>query len=288
MRKAGLLRVLTVTAVVVLATGCANVTGTSTDTDEIAAKDLAMSVADPTTGTTQEMTDIGSCVFGVWGAGPRPWSLFRASNFALYLWNGNFTWNSTNNDYQLNEKSSAATISIAIAFFTSRDASGTGVEVAPLTTGATPFSSIHSMTYNRQIQGNFTNSFSHIQRQLNSTSTFTVTDLTMNGSSPGFTVNGTRTDNFTNKYTNGATVTGSLTENINNVVVTAALQSGGSYLVTATGTIQVDYSATITRANGTTVTVSHTATITLNGQETVYVNMDGALCKVDMTTGETE
>lgn len=310
MGKVSLLRILAVAALVVLATGC-SIPGTSTNTTnatavQIAAKDLAMSIADPTTGTTQEITDLGSCFFGAWGLNPVPWSLFRASNFALYLYSDGFlskklVWNSTNNDYEFTESrtvtagpisGTAKTLTIAVAFFTSTDASGTGVQIDPLTPDTTPFSSIHSITYSRQLQSNFTNSTTGVQRQLSSTTSFTVTNLTVTGSTPGFSVTGTRTDNFTDTYSNGTTVKGSFTETIGSsatpIVVTAVLQSNGSYLVTATGTIQVAYTATITQANGTTSTVSNTSTITLNGKETVYINMNGTRCSVDMTTGETE
>jgi len=307
MKQARLPKFLTGTAIIAFAVGC-SMTGTSTTTanitaEQIAAKDLAMSVADPTTGTTQEITDLGSCVFGAWGLNPLPWSLFRASNFALYLYNDGFLskkleWNPAKSDYELTESRSvtagpisgtAKTLSIAVAFFTSTDASGTGVQIAPLTVGATPFSNIHSLTYYRQLQGTFTNSFSNVARQLNSTSSFTVTNLTVGGSSPGFTVGGTRTDTFQNIYADGNTVKGSFTETITTpVVVSAALQSNGSYMVTATGVIQVAYMATIIQANGTTSTVSKTSTITLNGEETVYINMDVTRIGVDLTTGETE
>jgi predicted glycosyltransferase len=58
--------------------------------EQLAVKDLAMSVTDPTTGATQEITDLGSCFFGAWGLNPMPWSLFRTTNFALYLYNDGF------------------------------------------------------------------------------------------------------------------------------------------------------------------------------------------------------
>ncbi len=71
-------------------------------------------------------------------------------------------------------------------------------------------------------------------------------------------------------------------------MVSAAFQTNGTWLVAATGTISVDYSAAITQADGTTTQVSRTATITLNGQQTVEVDMDGTQVHVDMMTGEPE
>jgi len=299
------LKILVAVGLVVFATDCsmtstAGSTSPNATAEQLAANDLAMSVTDPTTGTTQEITDLGSCIFGAWGLNPVPWSLFRAPNFALYLYNDGFlskklVWNQ--NAYELNESrsvtagpiSGTTTIAITIAFFTSTDASGTGVQIAPLTSGTTPFSSIHSLTYSRQLQGSFSNSTAGVQRQLTSKSNFTVTNLTVGSSSPGFTLSGGRTDTFNNTYSNGTTVTGSSTETISTpIVVTAVMQSNGSYLVSATGVIQVAYQATITPAGGKSSTVSETATITLNGQETVYIDMGGRHIGVDMTTGAIE
>ena len=113
--------------------------------------------------------------------------------------------------------------------------------------------------------------------------------LTVGGSSPGFTVSGERADTFNNSYSDGTAISGSLTEAVSTpVVVTAVLQSNGSYLVSDTGTIQVAYQATITQANGKSSAISDAATITLNGQETVHVDMGGIHISVDMTTGKTE
>jgi hypothetical protein len=289
------LRFLAVAALALIAAGCANVTGSSTNANMAAARDLAMSVADPTSGTTQEMADLGAFLFGPGALGPQPWSLFHSSDFALYLMDGvlsgKFVWNPSNNDYELSQTntitagpiSGTATVSISLAFFTSADATGTGVQI---TIGQPIPSTIHSLTYNRSLSGSFSNSLVGIERQLTSTSSFTVTGL--NGTSAGFTVNGTKNVSFTNSYSDGRSISGTLTENVNNVVVTAVLQSDGSYLVSATGTILVDYSATLTSANGTTQQVIRTATITLNGQQMARVDMDGTEVDVDVTTGETD
>jgi formate-dependent phosphoribosylglycinamide formyltransferase (GAR transformylase) len=102
-------------------------------------------------------------------------------------------------------------------------------------------------------------------------------------------VSGERADTFNNSYSDGTAISGSLTEAVSTpVVVTAVLQSNGSYLVSDTGTIQVAYQATITQANGKSSAISDAATITLNGQETVHVDMGGIHISVDMTTGKTE
>jgi hypothetical protein len=270
-------------------------------TKQIAAKDLAMTVADPTTGTVQEMTDIGSAL----GAGEMGshWSLHGSSDFALYLADGlrsgQLAWNSTNNDYELNRSRSitagaftgSSTVSLSLAFLMSTDGSGTGILVSPLTSGGAALSSIHSIAYKRHLLADFTNSVSHVERKTDSASSFLVTALTVGGSNPGFTMSGSKTVAFTHIYSDGTTVAGNLSQTISNsspVVVTAVLQSDGSYLVTETGTIQVSYDATITKADGTTSTVSHTATITLDGTKTVHVDMDGTEVDADTTTGETK
>ncbi len=160
-----------------------------------------------------------------------------------------------------------------------------------MTSGGTPLSGIHSIAYKRQMQADFTNSVSHTERKSSSTSSFLVTALTIGGANPGFTLSGSKTASFTHVNADGTTVVGSLSQTIsttNPIVVSAVLQSDGTYLVSATGQIMVSYDATITNADGTTNTVSRTATVTLNGQRTVHVDVDGTEVDADMTTGETE
>ncbi len=307
MKRAHIVRALTVAAVVLLAAACsvapvAPGASSGSDTKQIAAKDLATTVADPTTGTVQETTDLGSVFLGAWALGSR-WPLHGGSDFALYLADGlrggQLAWSSVNSDYELNRSrnitagafTGSSTVSLSIAFLASTDGSGTGTQVSPLTSGGAQLSSIHSIAYKRNLQADFTNSTSHVESKTDSTSSFLVTALTVGGSDPGFTLSGSKTVDFTHIYANGTTVVGSLSQTIASsspVVVAAVLQSDGSYLVTDTGTIQVSYNATITKADGTTSTASNTATVTLDGQKTVHVDMDGTQVDVDSTTGEPE
>jgi len=301
MTNARSIKILGAAALALLTAGCSLTPGPSIN--QIAARDLAASVADPTTGTLQEVTDLGFAFFGVWGLGPQPWSLFRASDFALYLAEGllssQLAWSSPNSDYELalsrtftaGEVTGTATVNLSIAFLESTNGTGMGVKVDPLTSGTTPLSSIHSIVYNRQIQADFTNTISHAERKTNSSSSFLVTSLTIGGPNPGFTLSGSKTTNFTHLYADGTSITGSLSQTIptsSPIVVTAALQSDGTYLVSATGQITVSYNATITKADGTTQTVSRTATVTLNGQQIVRVDVDGTEVDVDITTGDIE
>jgi hypothetical protein len=303
MKRARPIKILAAAAIVLLAAGCSVAPGATSgsSTNQIAAKDLAMTVADPTTGTVQEMTDLGSAL-GAGEMGSR-WSLYGASGSVLYLEqglrSGQLAWSSANNDYELNLSRSitvgaftgSATVSISVAFLTSTDGSGTGIQVSPLTSGAATLSSVHSIAYKRHLQADFTNGVTHVERKSDSTSSFVVTALTVGGSNPGFTLSGSKTVAFTHIYSDGTTVIGNLSQTISSsspVVVSAVLQPDGSYLVTATGTILVSYDATITKADGTTSTVTHTATVTLDGQKTVHVDMDGTEVDVDSTTGETE
>ncbi len=296
-----LAKLLTSAAVALIAIGCSNVSGppAAISASEIAARDIALSIADPTSGTTQEMTDLGAFFYArgaARGLGIAPWSLFHGSDFAQYftagIESGKFTWNGTADDYEMSGTQSVTAgpisgstdITLDVAFFTSSDASGTGVQIANPSAGLP--STIQSLTYKRQMTGTFSNSLSGLKRQLTSTSSFTVTGL--NSGSLGFTVNGTKTSTFTNTYADGTTAKGTLTEAVNQFVVSAVLQASGSYLLTATGTITVTYSATITRADGTSVQVNKTATFTLNGQRTAHVDMDGTNADVDITTGATE
>jgi hypothetical protein len=284
---------------VVIAVGCSSPTGSSASMNEIAARDAALSIADPVSGTTQELTDLGSFFYADDAAkrlGGAPWSLFHAGDFALYFMqgieSGKFVWNPTANDYELSETpdvaagptSGSANIIIDVAFFSSSDGSGTGEQISGLSAGLP--STIHSLSYKRQMTGTFVNSHTDTQRQLASTSSFTVTGL--NSGTPGFTVNGTKTVTFTDKYADGSMVTGTRSEAVNQLVVSAVPQSDGSCLVTATGTIVVSCSATITLANGTSDSVQKTATFTLDGQQTAHFNMGGTGVDVDITTGAAE
>src|SRR5208282_1133392 len=98
-----------------------------------------------------------------------------------------------------------------IALFTSSDASGTGEQVSGLSAGLP--STIHSLSYTRRMTGTLVNSHTGVQRQLASTSNFTVTGLS--SGIPGFTVNGTKTVTFTDKYADGSMVTGTRSEAVN-------------------------------------------------------------------------
>jgi len=269
-----------------IAAGCANMLGSSMSTSQVAARDLALSVADPASGTTQELTDLGGFLLG--GGAVKGFD-----GFALYVMEGfaagRFTWNPTANDYEATwtrsvmagSVSGNATVTIDIAFFTSVDASGIGVQVTNPLAGLP--STIHSLSYRRELTGSFSNSVSGEQRQRTSASSFTVTGL-----SSGFTVNGSTTVSFTDVSADHRTVTGTLIESINNLSVSTALQADGSVLVSAAGTIMVDYSATITKADGTTVQIQKTATVTLTGQKVAHVDMDGTDVDVDVTTGAME
>ena len=116
-----------------------------------------------------------------------------------------------------------------------------------------------------------------------------LSDKFVDSPSAGFTVNGGKTGTFTNVHPDGTKVEGTITEEITTpAVVTAVLQEDGSWLVSATGVIQVDYTATITRLDGTTETISRTATITLDGERIIYIRMGRRHFRVDMTTGEME
>jgi hypothetical protein len=284
---------------VVIAVGCSSPTGSSASMNEIAARDAALSIADPVSGTTQELTDLGSFFYAHDAAkrlGGAPWSLFHAGDFAFYftegIESGKFVWSSTANDYELSETpdmaagpiSGSANVIIDVALFTSSDGSGTGEQVSGLSAGLP--STIHSLSYTRRMTGTFVNSHTDVQRQLASTSSFTVTGL--NSGTPGFTVNGTKSATFTNKYADGSMVTGTRSEAVDQLVVSAVPESDGSCLVTATGTIMVSCSATITLANGTSDNVQKTAIFTLDGRQTAHVDMGGTGVDVDITTGAAE
>ena len=98
-------------------------------------------------GTTQEITDLGSFLYAHDTGrrlGGAPWSLFHAGDFALYfaqgIESGKFVWNPTANDYELSETpdvtagptSGSANIIIDVAFLSSSDASGTGEQISGL------------------------------------------------------------------------------------------------------------------------------------------------------------
>lgn len=68
---------MAVAALALVAAGCGNMSGSLAGTNQMAARDMAMSVADPSSGTTQELTDLGAFFFAsgaAGGLGSAPWS----------------------------------------------------------------------------------------------------------------------------------------------------------------------------------------------------------------------
>ena len=101
---------MAVAALALVAAGCGNMSGSLAGTNQMAARDMALSVADPSSGTTQELTDLGAFLFATGaaaGLGSAPWSLFHAGDFGLYftegIESGKFVWSPTANDYELTE-----------------------------------------------------------------------------------------------------------------------------------------------------------------------------------------
>ena len=83
-----LARYVTGAVCVLITVGCSDLAASSASPNEIAARDMALSIADPVSGTTQELTDLGAFFYAndiakrLDGA---PWSLFHAGDFVLYL-----------------------------------------------------------------------------------------------------------------------------------------------------------------------------------------------------------
>src|SRR5208283_2254766 len=147
---------------VLITAGCSSLAGSAARPHEVAARDMALSIADPVSGTTQELTDLGAFLYGsdiakrLDGA---PWSLFHAGDFALYfvegIESGKFVWRSTTNDYELTETrsvaagliSGSANISIDVAFFTSNNSNGPGISISDPSAGFP--STVRSLSYQR-------------------------------------------------------------------------------------------------------------------------------------------
>ncbi len=76
---------------VLITAGCSSLAGSAASPHGVAARDMALSIADPVSGTTQELTDLGAFLYGSDIAkrlDSAPWTLFHAGDFALYFVEG--------------------------------------------------------------------------------------------------------------------------------------------------------------------------------------------------------
>ena len=284
-------------AAVLAAWGCAGGVNPAGE----AVVDLATTIADPTNGINQEITDIGAYVFastaGLKGsgiAGARGMS-FRDS-FVLYmrdrLEGGAFTWNPVSGAYELTETSipvsagdisgTIASLGLAVSFFTSPEATGTGVELTDPTAGlAAGAGTIRSLRYHRQLSGTLTNSYNGVSRDFSA-----QTDLTagwFDGIS--LTVDGTHSRSFTHSFPGGRTATGTISLEITELPTSWEQLGDFSYFVTAEGTLTGVYDATVDRPDGSSQALTRAGLIEFDHGEVATVSIIGLSVRVNLISG---
>jgi hypothetical protein len=278
------------TAILALA-GC----GTGPWSSQEVAEHVASTFADPASGFTQETADFGSYLFGGEGvakAALEPRIVPKGGSYTLYFSGnfGSFAWDPVDEAYERVVSSPIAvtsgtditgTIASLFVQVQFRDANGDPVQLSqPLGDGTLLADGVVSMSYYRDLAGEFTNAATGA-----ATSFQAVTDLDITGladSVDGVFQSGTHARTFERTQQDRQTE-GSLTFSTENLAVNYDLLDGG-YVVTQEGTVTAQYNATITR-NGSVTEVTRTAQVECSRQKTVTVTVEGAVVRVDITTG---
>jgi hypothetical protein len=286
-----------VLAAVLAAWGCAGGVNPAGE----AVLDLATTIADPTNGINQEITDIGAYVFastaGLKGSGiAGAKGVTFPDSFVLYmrdrLKQGSFNWNTTSGAYELTETSipisagdvsgTISSLELTVTFFTSSDVTGTGVELTDPAAGlASGAGTIRSLRYHRQLSGTLTNSYNGVSRDFSA-----QTDLTARWSGgTGLSVDGTHTRSFTHSFPGGRTASGTISLEI--IALPTSWEQLGyfSYFVTAEGIITGVYDATVDRPDGSSQALTKTGFIEFARTEFATVSVIGLSVRVNLISG---
>lgn len=259
------------------------------------AEQVASTFADPANGFTQEAADVGSYLFageGVARTIMEPRIVPKGGSYTLYFSGnfGSFAWDPVDQAYERDVTSPIAvttgtditgtihSLHVRVQF---QDAAGDPVQLSqPLGDGTLLADGVVSMSYYRQLEGEFTNAATGA-----ATSFQAVTDLAITGLSDsvdGVFQSGTHARTFVRTQQDRQTE-GSLTFSTENLAVNYDWIDDG-WVITQEGTVTAQYNATITRDSGVTE-VNRTAQIECSRQKTVTVTVEGAVVRVDITTG---
>ncbi|MBE3064327.1 MAG: hypothetical protein IMZ69_04840 [Spirochaetes bacterium] len=266
--------------------------------------DIATTLADPTNGISQEIADIGAFVFESTAASKAlPEARSRTMTFSvgpvLHMRDrfdqGKFVWNPSAGAYEVTETSLAVSagdvsgtltsINFSVSFFTSGDASGTGVQlIDPSSDLASNAGTVRSMKYHREISGTVTDSRTGVTRAFGPPA---ATDLTVRwGAGTSLSVDGTHTRTFTHSFPDGRTASGTISLTVPpDLAVSWEQRPDFSYMVIEDGTITGIYDATVSRADGTTQDMEKTAGMEFDRSETATVSVVGLSVRVNLLTG---
>jgi hypothetical protein len=284
--------------ILLAAAGCSGVWNPTGE----AVVDIATTLADPTNGISQEIADIGAFVFESTEASKAlPEARSRTMTFAtgplLYMRDffdqGAFVWNPSACAYEVTETSLAVSaedvsgtltsISLSVSFFTSGDASGTGVQLTDPSVGfESSAGTVRSMKYHREVSGTVADSRTGVTRVFSAT-----TDLTVEWSDgASLSVEGAHTRAFTHSFPDGRTAYGTISLTVPpDLAVSWGQRPDFSCIVIEEGTIGGTYEATVSRADGTTQDMDKAAAMEFDRNETAIVSVVGLSVRVNLLTG---
>ena len=159
-----------------------------------------------------------------------------------------------------------------MTFFTSSDATGTGVELTDPAAGlASGAGTIRSLKYHRQLSGTLTNSYNGVSRDFSA-----QTDLTARWSDgTSLSVEGTHTRTFTHSFPGGRTASGTISLEITALPTSWEQLGDFSYFVTAEGIITGVYDATVDRPDGSSQALTRAGLIEFDSGEAATVSIMG-------------
>jgi hypothetical protein len=284
--------------ILLAAAGCS---GAWNPTGEAVA-DIATTLADPTNGISQEIADIAAFVFESTEASQAPSEAgSRAMTFAagplLYMRDffdqGAFVWNPSTGSYEVTKTSLAVSaadvsgtltsISLSVSFFTSGDASGTGVLLTDPSVGfESGEGTVRSMKYHREVSGAVADARTGVTRAFSA-----ITDLTAKWSdADSLGVEGAHSRTFTHSYSDGRTASGTISLTVpHDLAVSWGQRADFSCIVIEEGTIEGTYDARVSRADGTTQDMEKAAAMEFDRSETAIVSVVGLSVRVSLLTG---
>jgi hypothetical protein len=233
------------------------------------AKAIAAEIADPSSGVTQEVQDLGTYLFGEPAAkGP----VARAARFLTgHL--GEFHWNAETGAYERtrevfdlvleNRTVHVARVFVSVRFFTSTD--GTGTPFQPVL-GATLDPNVHSIRWHREVTGTAEHALSGAVSGFSAESDLLYSSI--DTAAGTVTVDGTHSRSFTRTFDTGRTVEGTVSYTLSGLEI---VRDPATRSLSWGGTLHYEYDATVTRPDGTQVERQRTGEVSFEGSSTFVV-----------------
>jgi hypothetical protein len=266
-RAGALAGLLAAAALLATLAGCQLGGVSEADTED--AKAIAAEIADPSSGVTQEIADLGACLFGEPAVkGP----VARAARFlAGHL--GEFQWNAETGAYERtrlvfdlvleNRTVHVARVFVSMRFFTSTD--GTGTPFQPVL-GVALDPNVHSIRWHREVTGTAEHTLSGAVSGFSAESGLLYSQI--DTAAGTVTVDGTHSRSFTRTFDTGRTVEGTVSYILSGLQVVRDPVTGS---LSWAGTLQFEYDATVTRPNGTQVQRQRSGEVSFDGSSTFVV-----------------